>query len=185
MTTPRKSSVPDTVASAAAVLSEAYEDKVREQAAEHLDSSIVTLAELSKGKDVKGADVETTPATRRSAANDLIGHGFARDAGGQPASSGAILGKGGINIVIVTHGDMPDVRIEHDVTPPPKEDDDADTDRGDREEVHASRAATCDSDEGLPSGSVRGDPQPREGTGTADRPSDTGEPRTVSRAYTP
>jgi hypothetical protein len=182
MTSKRKPNMPDTVADAAVVLEEAYEDKVREQAQAHLDSSIETLAELAKGKDAEGEIIETTPATRRGAANDLIAHGFARDAGGQPDAGSTGSGRAGINIMIISHGDQPDVRVEHDVTPEYEkieEEADAPDERRDRDTVHVSRP---ESHSTVP---VRDDSAGGEEPGESDSGAHSGESGAVSRAYKP
>ena len=82
----------------------AYAVLVQEKAQEHLPMAVETLAELASGHKAgkpKKA-VETTPATRRAAANDLIQHGHNRSVGKQADIERAL--SGGIHITINEQG---------------------------------------------------------------------------------
>ena len=104
----------------------AYALEVQTAAQEHRELAMDTLADLARGhKSGKPrSKIETTPATRRHASNDLIGHGFPRSVGKQADLDRALAG--GIHITVIQQAGEP-VKVEAaviDVTPTTSEEED-------------------------------------------------------------
>ena len=82
----------------------AYALALQEAAQKHMPMAIETLSELATGHKAGRPRkmVETTPSTRRQAANDLIQHGHHRSVGKQADIDRAL--SHGISITIVNQG---------------------------------------------------------------------------------
>ena len=98
----------------------AYAKSVQEAAQPHMQTAVDTLVELATGErpgeDGKNEKVDTTPATRRGAANDIISHGHTRSSGKQADMERALAG--GINITVIQQSGEPVKVIAESVEAP-------------------------------------------------------------------